>query len=574
MGKAIYMQADMGFIIVRNSQLTTQNTPMTSQARHLNNIPRHFMQDYGQAIVHVAWMLSSEVRHLVFGYMEFLPMEYPKADETPESTFNKKMEGRLFFTRIRMDAETALNIYTNLVEKGELHLPVGPAQSNKQLLISSPEQEAVWPNLVLDTELPFPGSHGCANRAHHIYPGAPSLVDELKNNEDALLWLKDRLFFSLSEYEELLGSFHLIAHNPVFRCLSVKLADAEDGREIVVYAPELRANQSCDSLTLHHFEQRLTGWFGSSTVVKPFRMEVELAGRANKVGHAVVCKDRGLLDLSGPFPFLRQIHASFNVQSKTNTIHVPPKGKKRPKETYSVTRKSSDLPMIIGEDTTPEVWRRIAEGQQRRKLQQEAEKHGQHWFYDAPDQAKRTVRKLVAAARERVWIIDPYFTAIELFRYALNTTHTTVDILVATSALVLAKKSSINKTKTDKEMEEGEVLLGQLPQLQKEYDISVIVLTGDQPPIHDRFLVIDNAVWFVGNSLHTLGERAGMMIKLPYPQPVIENLNDIIQGPRSIPLKTWVKNRQKSKEVNSRCPILIPQRLRQIWKRALRLLGL
>lgn len=118
MGKAIYMQADMGFIIVRNSQLTTQNTPMTSQARHLNNIPRHFMQDYGQAIVHVAWMLSSEVRHLVFGYMEFLPMEYPKADETPESTFNKKMKGRLFFTRIRMDAETALNIYTNLVEKG------------------------------------------------------------------------------------------------------------------------------------------------------------------------------------------------------------------------------------------------------------------------------------------------------------------------------------------------------------------------------------------------------------------------------------------------------------------------
>lgn len=516
---------------------------MKSQAYPLNDIPPHFMQDYGQAIVHVAWLLSDKIRHLVFGYMEFLPIEYPKADETPESTFRNKNEGRLFFTRIRMNAETALNIYANLVKTGELHLPVGNGQSNEQLVVSSPEQEAIWPNLVLDTELPFPGSLGSASRAHHIYPGTPSLVDQLKNNEKALLWLKDRLFFSLSEYEELLGSFHLIACNPIFRHLSAKLAVADDGRETVVYTPELRAHQSTDSLTLHHFEQRLTGWFGTSVAVKPFRMEAELAGRANKVGHAVVCKDRGLLDLSGPFPFLRQIHASFNVQSKTNTIHVPPKGKKRPKETYSVARKSSDLPMIIGENTTPEAWRRIAEGQQRRKLQQEAKKHGQHWFYDTPDEAKTTVRKLIAAASERVWIIDPYFTSIELFRYALSTTHTTVDILVATSALALADASSI-----DSKREEGEVLLGQLPQFEKEYDISVFVLTGDQPPIHDRFLIIDNVVWFVGNSLHTLGERAGMMIKLPYPQPVLDNLNEIIKGPRSFPLRVWVENRQKNKK--------------------------
>ena len=51
-----------------------------------------------------------------------------------------------------------------------------------------------------------------------------------------------------------------------------------------------------------------------------------------------------------------------------------------------------------------------------------------------------------------------------------------------------------------------------------------IRILGDSPGVHDRFLVIDGNVWFSGNSLNRIGERAGMIVKLPDPKPVVERL--------------------------------------------------
>jgi len=59
--------------------------------------------------------------------------------------------------------------------------------------------------------------------------------------------------------------------------------------------------------------------------------------------------------------------------------------------------------------------------------------------------------------------------------------------------------------------------------------VEVMVLPGKSPALHDRFLVVDEEVWFLGNSLNTLGVRASMIIKLPNPDEVIRKLEEMLK---------------------------------------------
>ena len=68
-----------------------------------------------------------------------------------------------------------------------------------------------------------------------------------------------------------------------------------------------------------------------------------------------------------------------------------------------------------------------------------------------------------------------------------------------------------------------------------------IRILGDSPGVHDRFLVIDGNVWFSGNSLNRIGERAGMIVKLPDPEPVVERLESFWWQAR--PLSEWLADR-------------------------------
>ena len=76
--------------------------------------------------------------------------------------------------------------------------------------------------------------------------------------------------------------------------------------------------------------------------------------------------------------------------------------------------------------------------------------------------------------------------------------------------------------------------------------IWIKVLTGDPPPVHDRFLIVDGTVWLSGNSLHTLGERAGVIVRLPDPTPIIEGINAFW---RSAPaLSDWLGDQSATSE--------------------------
>ena len=67
------------------------------------------------------------------------------------------------------------------------------------------------------------------------------------------------------------------------------------------------------------------------------------------------------------------------------------------------------------------------------------------------------------------------------------------------------------------------------------------VLPGKSSPIHDRFLVIDGMVWLSGNSLSTLGERAGIIVRLPDPEQVVGRLEAFWNDSRD--LSQWLSAR-------------------------------
>ena len=69
----------------------------------------------------------------------------------------------------------------------------------------------------------------------------------------------------------------------------------------------------------------------------------------------------------------------------------------------------------------------------------------------------------------------------------------------------------------------------------------ICVLSGKSSPVHDRFLVIDGEVWLSGNSLSTLGQRAGMIVRLPDPDPVIKRLEAFWLDARV--LSEWLSDR-------------------------------
>ncbi|MFM2462014.1 hypothetical protein, partial [Klebsiella pneumoniae] len=54
--------------------------------------------------------------------------------------------------------------------------------------------------------------------------------------------------------------------------------------------------------------------------------------------------------------------------------------------------------------------------------------------------------------------------------------------------------------------------------------------SGGMPLLHDRFLAVDGAAWFTGNSLNAIGQRESLVIKLPDPKPVIRRLEEIFEG--------------------------------------------
>jgi len=496
--------------------------------------------DYDWAVIHITWYREGNDRHLLFGFVELIPAELPKPEGTSEINFKVKLlkkQGYHYFKRTVITADTALKWYDDC-RQGNIDLLENAKPA--QLQHNEFKEEPNWPALVTTTELPFVSFSA---RAHHLLQGILSQpVKLVQDHTKSMVWLSERMFFDFTKYPELIGSLHLVVPNPVYRSYSHTLGETSDGRECSDIHFITRKGQSLDNLSIHIDESRPLGKVDCRTypVVSPY-MQIVHKGQTDRIGLSVLSETHGVLDFDEPLPFRGQFNVNLSLGGAKKIVKVPgPES-----ETYERTIHTQGTSMVVGKTSTETTAANILNiAKFKRKRVALAEELGQTWFYNNHTNAREFIRKQIGSARKRVMIVDPYFASVELFRYALATSYADVQIDIVTSSDVLKAKDTVLP-----QYEAGDVLQQQLEAHQEFAKFNVTVMTGSNvSPIHDRFLVIDDTVWFVGNSLHTIGQRAGMMIKLPNPAPVLQALEEIIQGDRGQLFADWLGERKKLRE--------------------------
>ena len=493
---------------------------------------------YKYASISLAWIVRDGKQYCVFGLVEAVPNENVAPEPLDEMVKSSRWSGtrtQLFVKRWSLSFSDALNWNEKCREDG---VSIPGSQKNDRMISGEVAEEPAWPALIIDPNVPFSEA---GSRLHSRYDiRRPPIHVELLMQQDALSWFSERLHFDLAAYDENIGSIHLMLPNPILRKLNHRLGQNESGEEFSEIELILRSSQSFKDLSLIIEERRVHGPVDIRTILidSPF-IRVYHNGRVEKVGLALRHSSLGLLEYSEPLPFLRSI--ALNMSVAEGVKRITPSLDTAADTPFEVRMQRPISDSVFGESGSKDTSAtHLLRANQRREKIAVAERYGQKLFQDNKIAARLTIRALIGSARERVMIFDPYLGSIDLLNFALATRWIGASVFIITSAMHLKNKDQNN-------IENGDVLEKQLKKWPKDHHIDVYVLTGTPPQLHDRFLVVDDAVWFSGNSLHSLGERMSLIIRLPSPEPILDALLEMKNGQRCSPFSKWIKARKKER---------------------------
>jgi hypothetical protein len=161
---------------------------------------------------------------------------------------------------------------------------------------------------------------------------------------------------------------------------------------------------------------------------------------------------------------------------------------------------------------------------ERRRIGAQARLHDQRWINDVAS-ARIFLRATIGSARQEVFVADSFFSGEDLAGYLHFIHRLNVQIKVLTSRDAFGNRQ-----------ERPAALLRMQSSLATflkrgftEIDVRVMRNKEGDPILHDRFLAVDGAVWFSGNSFNAIGQRESMIVKLPNPAPVIKRLNELFE---------------------------------------------
>ena len=506
---------------------------------------------YGQAVIHLAWYRNDKIYHVLFGMVELRPSELPRAPGCCMKSFRVGSRGRkyVYYKRFAVSVSHAIGWYEGVVD-GRLNFPDDTDDSmsaQKIELHGGPFfHEPPWPGLVTSNELVFAPDWMHGSNAHFSFGGkvASSEIAEAITNEKTARQLEEWLNFDIaSAYPEYQGSICLVAPNPLFRTIDKSHLEqpGPEVEESVAFKVVVRAGQRLDGLRLEVVNERLRGRM--TPMVHEFADEAivqfDFSAEIYKEGQSVTHPHHGLLSWHDPLTLLRKIHVGTEIPRRRKNVRVPAGGRRWPEYEFAVDEVENAGDVAVGDVSDDNgVISRLVEAENRRGRRRAAEQHDQKWFYRTPGDAAEFVRNKIGGARKSILIVDPYFSYIGLMAYGHATRRLGVDLRILTSAEGLKEpagaKSGLNQ---------GSVLQKALDQTFDRMSVEpkIRVLPGKSSPVHDRFLVVDGEVWLSGNSLSTLGERAGMIVRLLDPEPVVGPLEEFWKDGRV--LSEWLSDR-------------------------------
>jgi hypothetical protein len=270
-----------------------------------------------------------------------------------------------------------------------------------------------------------------------------------------------------------------------------------------------------------------------------------------------------------PTGFLRTIHFSINAVGSggaTVSVHTGDSPDSARMEYSAASRSPLSTSSIVGEESrSPNVNARVVIAASRREKIASAKQYGQRWFSNGSrEEAMRFIQAEIRKARSRVMIADPYLAGLQLgqFLYAVN--GDSVKVILLTSGLAFKskepkasfrvnfksrfkrnskpKQSKLDKFKSrlNRHLKQDQSKPSKLDDFKHRLDrlANDVKVTADvyvlrSSVLHDRFLVIDDTVWFLGNSLNALGDKASMIVKLPHSDEVIDQLEAMLKQAES-----------------------------------------
>lgn len=477
----------------------------------------------------------------------------------------KGRQGKLFFRRTTLTAVDAIEWYrtTPLLKTP---VPSQPDEINKKLDgtdLSASEfiDDPVWPTLGVSAgadllsvrggpgdPAPFVGAGSVPARIHRRF-GNNQGFEALTEDAESLKFLERRLHINLGEYPEYLGSVTLVVPDAIVK--SVKnfiIPDANTGKEKLVYRVIPRAGQTLDGLSLTVLERHgnLLSYFERRSVPEDGLIVLDCLLPVQTCGYVLTHDKDGLLAYQTPLSFIRTVKMSMGIQGRTIKVQAPKTDslKSAPAD-YVVSEMAHEVPIQVGERVPMPIPERIVGAASQRERKAQAKRYHQTWFDDgARDEALTYIRTRIRLAQSHVLVADPYFGAKQLLQFLHAVARTDISITILTSRLAfesqfaeVSPRPAISTHRQGVRTQKARAEVARARDFESgmrtfaERGIqkcSAFVLTGKTPPLHDRFLVIDDVVLFLGNSLNALGERASLILDVPDPEPIIKRLNTML----------------------------------------------
>ena len=503
---------------------------------------------YSGAVIRLATLQKqrNQAGHLLFATVSLLPRGRPLPP--PMEGLHRCAVGKtgetVFFRRVLLSVQEAIDWYRTLGSGDDKSpIPSRPEERNSRcdgikIEISKLTDDPTWPYLGLPVgeglfahpagrSHPAPFIGNAPARIHRRF-GSQDGFDLMLSDDKAVAFVARRLHIDLRLYREYLGSVALVAPDPVLKQIDHFMIPASADRgERIFYRFVPRAGESLAGLKLTTFDEQahLLTDFSTHDIPADGILDIDKGDCIGAYGYVVAHQQHGVLAYSPPYPFLRQMNLSMHAgtqESKKVSVPIGESANSPRMEYPAAQRTTLASQSLIGDGPRiPSTNARITIAAGRREKIANAKKYGQRWFSNGSrEDAMRFIQGELRRAKDRVMIADPYLAGLQLgqFLYAVNSEITSVTLL--TSGLAFKSK--------EQEPSKIDDFSQQLAQLKKDAKVTAKAYVLQSSVLHDRFMVIDDSVWFLGNSLNTLGDKASLIVKLPNPDEVIKQLEGML----------------------------------------------
>lgn len=472
----------------------------------------------------------------------------------------------------------------------------------------NPLREKSFFNEFSDNSAPFLGY--ASDRIHRRF-GQQNGLKELLELEEIRLFLKQNLFIDLRKYHEYLGGTVLILPNPIIESIEDRLVQTEEGEKRLLklnaypsqdlskinlinfetYLGNLKNVQIIDSEAIQS---------NNGLIILPHTNPYQ------SHGYFLPHDDLGCLELRQPTSYLRQANIRMSMHTEKVAISTRQSESKNAKNyTHEISLAEKVSEHAVGELTPDEIYDRVVKARQERQLMIEKIESGQVWFSrDESDDRQKAIdliKEITLQAEERVWFFDPYFGDLQITQFAVIPSLNDVPTEIITSRQVFANEKSSKKNKNkfnfdcislkklffryippsleksglikttkdyistffnfafdtncDNSQDSritAQSMLDELNHVKSQsrkdnLPLECCVLDSNNIPLHDRFLVVDEDVWFIGHSFNQLGLQNSFMIRVPAPQELLLKL-DAIKS-QAISLENFIKKNSSKLEV-------------------------